>query len=115
MDDIFLLGILRGCPKELQNTLLVLVSLPPTVLNENLIRWYKLLFVESPKKAEVGSFEKEEHQTDFSIKSTKTGVQTKIKRKSQHSATGEAKSHEKELSQSRDIHSFFVFKGTKTS
>ena len=24
MDDIFLLGILRGCPKELQNTLLIL-------------------------------------------------------------------------------------------
>ena len=40
------------------------------------------LYVESPKKAEVGSFEREEHQTDFSIKSTKTGVQTKIKRKS---------------------------------
>ena len=35
--NTFLLGILRGCPKELQNTLLVLVSLPPTVLNENLI------------------------------------------------------------------------------
>ena len=34
------------------------------------------------KKSEVGSFEREEHQTDFSIKSTKTGVQTKIKRKS---------------------------------
>ena len=51
------------------------VSMPPTVLNENLISRYKSLvaslYVEPPKEAKVGSFEREEHQTDFSIKSTK--------------------------------------------
>ena len=41
------------------------------------------LYVEPPKEAEVGSFERENHQTDFSIKSTKTDVQAKLKRKSQ--------------------------------
>ena len=79
----------------------VFVSMPPTVLNENLKNKYKSLvaslYVELPKEAEVGSFEKEEHQTDFSIKNTKTGVQTKLKRKSQQSAPGEAKPDEKEL------------------
>ena len=95
------------------------MSKPPTVLSENLISRYKSLvaslYVEPPKEAEVGSFEKEEHQSDFWIKSTKTGIQTKLKRKSQQSAPGEAKPDEKELPQSRDIRSFFVFKGTKTS
>ena len=56
--------------------------MPPTVLNENLISKYKSLvaslYLEPPKEAEVGSFEREEHQTDFSIKSTETGVQTKL-------------------------------------
>ena len=56
--------------------------MPPTVLNENLISRYKSLFpslyVEPPKETEVGSFEREKHQTDFSIKKTKTGVQTKL-------------------------------------
>ena len=41
------------------------------------------LYVEPPKEAEVGSFERENHRTDFSIKSTKTDVQAKLKRKSQ--------------------------------
>ena len=41
------------------------------------------LYVEPPKEAEVDSFERENHRTDFSIKSTKTDVQTKLKRKSQ--------------------------------
>ena len=58
--------------------------MPPTVLNENLLSRYKSLvaslYVEPLKEADVGSFEREEHQTDFSIKSTKTGVQTKLKR-----------------------------------
>ena len=62
----------------------VFVSMPPTVLNENLLSRYKSLvaslYVEPLKEAEVGSFEREEHQIDFSIKSTKTGVQTKLKR-----------------------------------
>ena len=95
------------------------VSMPPTVLNENLISRSKSLvaslYVEPPKEAEVGSFEREEHQTDFLIKSTKIGAQTKLKRKSQQSAPGEAKPDEKELLQSRDIRSFFVFKGIKRS
>ena len=60
----------------------VFVSMPPTVLYENLISKYKSvvasLYLEPPKGAEVGSFEREEHQTDFSIKSTETGVQTKL-------------------------------------
>lgn len=63
------------------------MSIPPTVLNENLMSRYKSLiaslYVEPPKEAEVGSFERENHQTDFSIKSTKTDVQAKLKRKSQ--------------------------------
>ena len=58
--------------------------MPPTVLNENLLSRYKSLvaslYIEPLKEAEVGNFEREEHQTDFSIKSTKTGVQTKLKR-----------------------------------
>ena len=91
----------------------------PTVLNENLISRSKSLvaslYVEPPKEAEGGSFEREEHQTDFSIKSTKIGAQTKLKRKSQQNAPGEAKPDEKELLQSRDIRSFFVFKGIKRS
>ena len=73
----------------------VFVSMPPTVLNENLISRYKSLvaslYVKPPKEAEVGSFEREEHQTDFSIKSTKTSVQTKLKRKSQQSEQRDAK------------------------
>ena len=85
----------------------VFVSTPPTVLNENLISRYKSLvaslYVEPPREAEVGSFEREKNQTNFSIKSTKTGVQTKLKRKSQQSVPGEAKPDEKELPQSRDI------------
>ena len=93
--------------------------MPPTVLNQNLISRYKSLvlplYVEPPKEAEVGSFEGEEHQIDFSIKSTNTGVQTKLKRKSQQSVQGKAKPVEEELIQNRDISSFFVFKGTKTS
>ena len=56
----------------------VFVSVPPNVLNENLISRYKSLvtsiYVEPPKEAEAGSFERKEHQTDFPIKSTKTGV-----------------------------------------
>ena len=56
----------------------VFVSMPPNVLNENLISRYKSLvtsiYVEPPKEAETGSFERKEHQTDFPIKSTKTGV-----------------------------------------
>ena len=87
----------------------VFVPMPSTVLNENLISKYKSLvaplYVEPIKEAEVGSFEREKHQTDFSIKSTKTGVQTKLKRKSQQRAPGEAKPDEKELPQSRDINS----------
>ena len=63
------------------------MSIAPTVLNENLMSRYKSLiaslYVEPPKEAEVGSFERENHQTDFSIKSTKTDVQAKLKRKSQ--------------------------------
>ena len=97
----------------------VFVSMPRTVLNENLISRYKSivasLYVEPPKEAEVRSFEGEEHQNDFSVESTKTDVQTKLKRKSQQSAPGEAKPDEKELPQSRGIRSLFVFKGTKTS
>ena len=94
----------------------VFVSMPPTVLNES--RYKSLvasLFVEPPKEAEVGSSEREEHQTDVLIKSTKIGVQTKLRRKSQHSLPGEAKPDKKELPQSRDIRLFFVFKGTKRS
>ena len=97
----------------------VSVSMPPTVLNENLISRYKSLvassYVKPPKEAEVGSFEREQHQTDFSIKGTKKGVQVKLKRKSQQNAPEEAKPDEKELPQSREIRSFFVFKGAKTS
>ena len=47
-------------------------------INENLMSRYKSLiaslYVKPPKEAEVGSFEREEHQTKFLIKSTKTGA-----------------------------------------
>ena len=70
----------------------------PTGLNENLISRCKSLvaslYVEPPKEAEVSSFERQKHQTDFSIKSTKTGVQTKLERKSQQSAPQEDKPDE---------------------
>ena len=75
----------------------VFVPMPSTVLNENLISKYKSLvaplYVEPTKEAEVGSFEREKHQTDFSIKSTKTGVQAKLKRKSQQSAPEEPETY----------------------
>ena len=77
----------------LELSCIVFVSMPPTVLNENLISRYKSLvtslYVEPPKEAEVGNFECEK-QTDFSIDSTtKTKVQTKLTKKSQEtSASG---------------------------
>ena len=59
----------------------------PAVLNENLISRYKSLvaslYVEHPKKVEVGS-SKSEKETDFSVElATKANVQTKNKRKLQ--------------------------------
>ena len=66
------------------------------------------LYVEPPKEAEVGSFERENHQTDFSIKSTKTDVQAKLKRKSQQSAPGEGKPDEKNGLKA-DISQLFYF------
>ena len=49
------------------------VSMPPTVLNENLISRYKSLvaslYVEPPKETEVGSFENEK-ETNISVDST---------------------------------------------
>ena len=76
----------------------VYVSMPPTVLNKNLISRYKSLvaslYVEPPKEAEVGSFENEQ-ETDISVDSTtakvKSKVETKKKRKSQPETSTENK------------------------
>ena len=78
----------------LELSCIVFVSMPPTVLNENLISRYMSLvaslFVEPSKETEVGNFEREK-ETDFSVDSTttktKTNVQTKNKRKSQETST----------------------------
>ena len=91
----------------------VYVSMPPTVLNENLISRYKSLvaslYVEPPKEAEVGSFENEK-ETDISVDSTtakvKSKVETKKKRKSQPETSTEKQNLAKK--QSKDIRSFFT-------
>jgi len=80
----------------LELSCIVFVSMPPTVLNANLISRYKSLvaslYVEPPKEAEVGSFESEK-ETDFAVEATttktktKTNVQTKSKRTSQETTT----------------------------
>ena len=96
----------------------VYVSMPPTVLNEKLISRYKSLvaslYVEPPKEAEVGSFEREKHQTDFWIKGRKTGVQTKLKRKSQP-CQEKLNQMRKNCLKAETYVRFFIFKGTKTS
>ena len=98
----------------LELSCIVFVSMPPTVLNENLISRYKSLVtslhVEPPKEAKVGSFECEK-QTGFSIDSTtKTKVQTKLKRKSQETSAsgGKNKPTKEKLPQSKDIRVFFA-------
>ena len=91
----------------------VYVSMPPTVMNENLISRYKSLvaslYVEPPKEAEVGSFENEK-ETDISVDSTtakvKSNVETKKKRKSQPETSTEKQNLAKK--QSKDIRSFFT-------
>ena len=66
---------------------IVFVSIPPIVVNQNLISRYKLLlaslYVKPPKQAEAGNFESEK-DTNFSVDSTtKTNFQIKNNRKSQ--------------------------------
>ena len=66
---------------RLKLSCIVFVSMPPTVLNEDLISRYKSLvasfFVEPPKEADVGSFGSEK-EFNFSVDSTtKTNFQTK--------------------------------------
>ena len=91
----------------------VYVSMPPTVLNENLISRYKSLvaslYVEPPKEAKVGSLENEK-ETDISVDSTtakvKSKVETKKKRKSQPETSTEKQNLAKK--QSKDIRSFLL-------
>ena len=66
---------------------IVFFSIPPIVVNQNLISRYKLLlaslYVKPPKQAEAGNFESEK-DTNFSVDSTtKTNFQIKNNRKSQ--------------------------------
>ena len=97
----------------LELSCIVFVSMPPTVLNENLISRYKSLvaslYVEPPKEGEVGSFESEK-ETDFSVDSTttKTNVQTKNKRKSQETSTEKQNPANKQIAQCKDIRAFFA-------
>ena len=94
---------------------IVFVSMPPTVLNENLISRYKSfvvsLYVESPKEEEAGIFESEK-EADFSVDSTttktKTNVQTKNKRKSQETSTEKQSPAKKQIAQCKDLRAFFA-------
>ena len=87
----------------------VYVSMPPTVLNENLISRYKSLiaslYVEPQKEAEVGSFENEK-ETNISVDSTTAKVETKKKRKSQPETSTEKQNLAKK--QSKDIDHFLL-------
>ena len=107
----------------------VYVSMPPTVLNENLISRYKSLvgslYVEPSKGAEIGSFLENNTNNVPSVttanekRGTTTNIPTKSKkRKTTNSVT--AKTPEKQrVVQSKNIRSFFpsttVVKSTKPS
>ena len=95
------------------------VSMPPTVLKENLISRYKSLVsslhVEPIKDAEVGSFERKK-ETDFSVDSTtKTNIQTKNKIKSQERSAEKNKAAKKKLAPSKGIRTFFTTNNVQKS